>query len=74
MPGEEDLLRSYATHAAQSLPPLIEALCDRLGVADDAELEAVSDALAEAFMAGADAGQSEMMAHAAAQGVDLRVE
>lgn len=66
----EDLLRNYTTHAAGALPPIIEDAASRLGVQDDpAKVEALGEALARAYMAGADAGQSEVLAQAAEQGV-----
>jgi hypothetical protein len=74
MPGYDDLLRNFTTHAAQALPPIISDAADKLGVRDDAGREALGEALARAYMAGADAAQAEFAAQAIEQGVNVHVE
>ncbi len=74
VPGYEDLLRNYTTHAAQVLPPIIDSLSAHLGLEDDVDLEAVRGALTQAYMEGAGAGQAESAAQAAEQGVNINVE
>ncbi len=69
----DDLLHNYATHAAQALPPITSALAERLGVTDQADIEVLGRGLAEAYMQGVDAGQSEMVAQATEQGVAVNV-
>ena len=74
MSGFDDLLRNYATHAAQALPPIIGDAADRLGVEVEAEREALGEALARAYMAGVDAAQAEFAAQAIEQGWNVEVQ
>lgn len=75
MSDYEDLLHNYATHAAQALPPITRDLASALGIPEDDErIGVLGESLARAYMAGAEAGQSETMAQAAEQGFSISVE
>lgn len=74
MSDYEDLMRNYATHAEQALAPVIREAAAQLGIEDEhAMLEVLGEAMARAYMAGVDAGQSEVMAQAAEQGFNVNL-
>jgi hypothetical protein len=74
MGGFDDLSRNYATHGAQWLPPIIEEAAEALGISDEATKATLGGYIAKGYMAGIDAGQSEIMAQAAEQGYDISVD
>lgn len=74
MPGYDDLLRNFTTHAAQALPPITRDAVEQFGVDSQAKLEALGELLARAYMAGVDAAQAEFAAQAIEQGVNLQVD
>jgi len=69
----DDLRHRYATDARQALPPILDAVASSLGIDDDAQREALGEALARAYQAGASAGQAEIMAQAVEQGFDINI-
>lgn len=69
----DDLLRNFATHAAQALPPIVDDAVTRLGLCSDADREVLGEVLARAYMAGADTAQAEFAAQAIEQGVNVQV-
>ncbi|WP_205698527.1 hypothetical protein [Conexibacter sp. SYSU D00693] len=75
MPEFGDLLRNYTSHAGQALPPIIARAAASLGIEEDDERARglLAVALAQAYLAGADAGQTEVLAQAVEQGVDINV-
>jgi len=73
MSEHDDLRHRYATGARQALPPILAAAATSLGLEDDAQRQTLGDALARAYMAGASAGQAEIMAQAVEQGFDINI-
>lgn len=71
MASPDDLRFTFASKAAEVLPPVAHDLVDALGVDDPADIEAVGDALARAFMRGTAVGATEMVAQAAEKGLEL---
>ena len=70
MADYEDLLDKFASAAAQDLPPLRRALADRLG-ATPGDREVIDEFLMRAWMAGAHAGQMEVLAQTIEQGTNV---
>jgi hypothetical protein len=67
-----ELRDTYATAAAQAIPPIVaELLAD--GDVDPRLLPALSEALTRAFAAGVNAGETEVLAQAIEQGVGVTV-
>jgi uncharacterized membrane protein len=71
MPGYDDLLRNYETDAAQQLGPILRETAAELGL-DREGIERLNWAVARAYLAGVAAGQSEVIAQALEQGVELK--
>jgi hypothetical protein len=71
MASPDDLRFIFTSKAAEVLPPVAQDLVDALGVDDPADIDAVGDALARAFMQGTAAGATEMIAQAAENGIQL---
>jgi len=71
MASPDDLRFIFASKAAEVLPPVAQDLVDALGVGDPADIDAVGDALARAFMQGTAVGATEMVAQAAEKGIEL---
>jgi hypothetical protein len=71
MPEYGDLLRNYSTAAAQDLKPMIREAATALGLEGDRLIQALGGFMARAWMAGALAGQSEMVAQAIDQGAQV---
>ena len=71
MASPDDLRFILSSKAAEVLPPVAEDLIDALGVDDPADIDAVGDALARAFMQGTAVGATEMVAQAAEKGIEL---
>jgi hypothetical protein len=75
MPDYSDLLKNYTSAARQDLPPLIGELAEALGVDEDrATVEIIGGVLARAWMAGAAAGQAEVLAQAVEKGLPVQQE
>ena len=66
----EALLDRFASAAARDLPPLRRELSERIG-ATAAEAEVIHDVVLRAWMAGAHAGQMEVLAQTIEQGAEL---
>ena len=62
----------YATAAAQAIPPIVDELLAN-GACDQQLLLPLSEALTRAFAAGVNAGETEVLAQAIEQGVDVTV-
>jgi hypothetical protein len=73
MPDYGHLMRNFATAAAQDLKPLIAEASEALGT-DEKQTEVLGDFMARSWMAGAMAGQSEMVAQAIEQGANVSNE
>ena len=78
MPSDDDAgepRQNFASHAARVLPPIAESLVAQLDVGEDpVRVRAIGDALARAFMAGAHAGQVEVVAQVIEQSPNVTVE
>jgi hypothetical protein len=72
---EDDLRLTFVSKAAQVLPPIARDLVAALELepCDPAQLDAVGDALAAAFMQGTAVGATEMVAQAAERGVSINL-
>jgi hypothetical protein len=73
MSDYDDLMQKYAGTAAEDLKPLTEQAAQAVGVSDTAAKEQLGLFLAKAWMAGAMAGQDEMVAQAKEQGYNVDV-
>jgi hypothetical protein len=71
MASPDDLRFIFTSKAAEVLPPVAQDLVDALGVDDPADIDAVGDALARAFMQGTAIGATEMVAQAAEKGIHI---
>jgi hypothetical protein len=73
MPDYADLMRNFATAAAQDLKPLIAEAAESLHT-DEEQTAVLGGLMARSWMAGAMAGQSEMVAQAIEQGANVSNE
>lgn len=70
---EDELRATYESHAKHALPPIAQDAAALFGLTTEEDLGALGVLLARAFLAGANAGESEVMAQAISRGVNLRV-
>lgn len=72
MADQPDVSHNLTTAAAQDLRPLVKAAAEALDL-DQQRTERLGEFMAKAWMAGAQAGQAEMVAQAAEQGANVSV-
>jgi hypothetical protein len=70
----EEVRSKFAATAAEDLKPLTDEAARAIGAEDTEAKEYLGLFLAKAWMAGAQAGQDEVLAQAAEQGYNVKVD